>query len=471
MNTASKPVLGLVITDGVGYRNFVLSNFLKEANKYFSKIIIYTGLPKEVYTQLEINEKIEILELPVYRETSQSWFWRKFKEVAHLQLHKGFFGINDNLKGNYPKSNSNRSLVTKLIFGITNHFHSEEFIQWLERQQQRTISTQQTTKACKEILKKHPADLLFFTHQRPPYVLPLFTAAKECGIKTSAFIFSWDNLSSKGRMAATFDFYVVWSELMKKELLYFYPATPTENVKVGGTPQFEPYVLPKYSTSREEFFRRFDIDPELRTICYSCGDISTSKNDELYISIIAEAILRKQIDEKSNFIVRTSPAEAPDRFLKLKEKYPFIKWNFPAWYLARQDHPEPWSQRLPKPEDLRDLRSLLEYCDLNVNMCSTMGLDFMLFDKPVVNPVLGNENNGLYNDQRFLNFGHYENVVKTGATKIVTRQEELIEAINQYLETPGKQKEERKELVNMQIGVSLDRTSGVIASQLSKFCQ
>jgi hypothetical protein len=58
-----------------------------------------------------------------------------------------------------------------------------------------------------------------------------------------------------------------------------------------------------------------------------------------------------------------------------------------------------WSQRIPSTEDIKDLRALLQYADLNVNMCSTMSL-ILCFDKPVINNF-GNLENGLYNDQRF----------------------------------------------------------------------
>jgi hypothetical protein len=39
--------------------------------------------------------------------------------------------------------------------------------------------------------------------------------------------------------------------------------------------------------------------------------------------------------------------------------------------------------------------------DLNINMLSTMSLDFIQFDKPVINTVFGSATNGLYDDQRF----------------------------------------------------------------------
>jgi hypothetical protein len=47
-----------------------------------------------------------------------------------------------------------------------------------------------------------------------------------------------------------------------------------------------------------------------------------------------------------------------------------------------------------------------------------MSLDFMLFDKPVINTVFGNLENGLYNDQRFLNYDHYKKVIDSGAVTI-----------------------------------------------------
>ncbi len=462
--------LGLVITDGVGFRNFVLSDFLSEAVQEFKKIVIYSGLPAEVYSK-RLPKNVEIRELPIFIEPFKTWFWRKFKEVAHLQLHQNFFGIKDNLKANKASSGTNRGRATRLIYKITHHFHSEKFTQFLERKQLNSLATHQVTGQCWGFLREDNPDFLFFTHQRPPYVVPMVSAANRLGIGTGSFIFSWDNLASKGRMAANFDHYLVWSELMRKELLHFYPKTPAQNVKVVGTPQFEPYVLDRYIPSEEDFYQKFSLTSGNKTICYSCGDISTSRNDELYIETIAEAIQKGKIKESVNLLVRTSPAEEPDRFDSLKEKYPFIRWNYPDWSISRQDHPEAWSQRVPSGTDLTDLRAILQFSDVSINMCSTMSLDFMLFDKPVINTVFGNEENGLYNDQRFLKYAHYEKVVESGAVKIAKNNSELLGAINHYLRNPNSDGEERKHLLTLQIGKALEGTSeriSVALKELSK---
>lgn len=458
--------IGIVITDGVGYRNFILSEFSDTVLNKFDVGIIYSCLPSSAYPD-KINDRFIVVELNTFREGTLTGFIRKVKELAHLHHHaKDNFGIADNLNFNWNPRLTKKGILTRIAFILSHWLHSEKQILWWTKQQMKSIGDHHITTEYKKLLALHQPDILFFTHQRPPFIAPMIEAARQCRIKTAAFIFSWDNLASKNRMAGNFDHYVVWSGLMKQELLHFYPSVRAEQIHIGGTPQFEPYVMEKYKTSQQEFYTRFELDKNKPTLCFSCGDISTSKNDELYITEIANAILTKALCRELNFIVRTSPAEAPDRFYELSHKFPFIRWNYPGWIYAREGHPEPWTQRIPTPTDVKDLRALLEYCDININMCSTMSLDFMQFDKPVINPVFGNENNGLYDDQRFLKYAHYERVACSGAVNIVKNRDEMIAAINVALLHPLKASIERKKLLSIQIGHPLKGTSENISKIL-----
>lgn len=460
--------IGIVITDGVGYRNFILSDFMVEAQKQFSRVVLLSCLPKEAYADLDLA--CEIIELDVFEESFTTWFFRKTKEVAHLQLHrKGNFGITDNFKANYSKTKTPRGYATRLIYQFTKWFHSESWILRYNRWQQLTFKKHPITKKYKQLLQDLELDSLFFTHQRPPYIAPLVLTAEQLQIKTTAFIFSWDNLASKGRMAANFDGYLVWSDLMKKELLTFYTSIQPEQVAVVGTPQFEPYVLSRYGYGVTEFHHRFDLDEAKPTLLYSCGDVSTSPNDPLYIETLAKAIKKQELTQSVNLLVRTSPAESSERFALLAEKYPFIRWNYPQWVQARSNHQESWSQRIPTVADVHDLKSVLEYSAINVNMLSTMSLDFMLFDKPVINTVFGNPTNGLANDQRFLQYAHIEYVVNSNATYITKNEEELIAAVNQALTSPDSKLAQQKELLATQIGAPLEGTSKRIATALEQW--
>ena len=83
--------LGIVITDGVGYRNFILSDFLEEIAKKYTDIIIYSGLPKESYILSSFPKNIQVKELQIFTESRKTWFYRKLKEVAHMYLHRNFY--------------------------------------------------------------------------------------------------------------------------------------------------------------------------------------------------------------------------------------------------------------------------------------------------------------------------------------------------------------------------------------------
>ena len=457
MTLASSKTLGIVITDGVGFRNFVLSTFLTKAARSFEKVVIFSGLPSSAFPELD-KAVFTIVELPVFTETKTNWFWRKLKEVAHLQNHKSNPGIADNYEMNKTKSWSAHGLLVRLVYAVSSVFHSEKNILKYEELQEQSFKKDAIVAKYGEILKEHKPDILFFTHQRPPFIATLVYWAKKLQIPTTSFIFSWDNLASKGRMAGTFDYFLVWSDLMKKELLRFYPFTKEKAISVVGTPQFEPYVLPEFDLSESEFYKTLDLNSEAKIICYSCADASIGPNDPLVIATLAEGIRSGAIDS-CQLLVRTSPAEDERRFGETKTKYPEIKWNHPKWELTREGHPEPWSQRVPTREDLSMLKAILKFCDLNVNMLSTMSLDFMLFEKPVVNTAFGNGANGLYNDQRFLKYEHYDNVVKSGAVKIAKNSEELYTALNAYLRNPNLDLENRRKLIDMQVGKPLDETT------------
>ena len=453
--------VGIVITDGVGFRNFILSDFINEINQTFEKVVIFSCLPKHIYE--EYNLKCEIVELDVFNEKFITWFFRKTKEVAHLQLHKNDnFGIQDNLKTNFSLAKTPRGYATRFIFLFTKWINSENWIQFFNFCQQLSFKKSKITRCYENLLINHNIKSLFFTHQRPPYIAPLIYAAEKNKIVTNAFIFSWDNLASKGRMAGNFDNYLVWSKLMKNELLRFYTKIKPDSIQVVGTPQFEPYVLERYKTTSISF-PNFDVNK--KTIFFTCND-SHSKNDILYLEIIAKFILNEKLNFQVNLIVRTSPAEEPDRFFEMKNKYPFIIWDFPKWIQARSNHQEDWSQRIPTVEDAKNLRSCLEYCDLCVNVLSTITLDASIFNKPVINPVFGNPTNGMFDDQKYLKYEHLDNVVKTNAVYVVKNEDELLFAINQALLTPDAKLAQQKALLDLQIGAPLEGTSKRIAEVL-----
>ena len=458
--------LGVVITDGVGFRNFILSDFIKEANNNFDSVIIFSCLPKKVYADLNIACKV--VELAVFEETFKTWFFRKIKEVTHLQLFaKNNFGIFDNLNQSKSKEVSPRGIAIRSMHIWSKFIKSENWILRYNKWQQLTFKTNPLTAQYQNLLKEYKISMLFFTHQRPPFIAPLIYAAEVLKIKTSTFIFSWDNLASKGRMAGNFNYYYVWSHLMKMELLHFYKSVEKENVVVVGTPQFEAYTNDNFGYSREQFEEKFKVSKHQKVIFFTCNDAS-SKNDIIYLEILANFILENKLTEEVAVIVRTSPVEDASRFKFLADKFSFLIWNFPDWNISRTDHQESWSQRVPSVTDLNDLKSLLNYCDICVNVLSTITMDAYIFDKPVINPVFGNEANGMFDDQKFLKYAHLAKLVYSQSSDIVKTETEFLDAMITILNHKEDKNNLRAQFLELQISESLEGTSKRIAQSLAQ---
>jgi len=455
--------LGVVITDGVGFRNFILSDFISEAKNNFDAVVIYSCIPAAAFEKYQLNCKI--VELDQFNEKFITWFFRKAKEVAHLQLHKNNnFGIQDNFNSNKTKVKNPRGYATRFIYQMTALLHSESWILRFNKLQQLSFKNNPIGKLFRNQLQEDAIDILFFTHQRPPFIAPLIYQSEKLKIKTVSFIFSWDNLASKGRMAGNFDHYLVWSNLMQSDLLHFYKSVKSRQIDVVGTPQFEPYVLDRYKTNREAFYKTYNLDSTLPVILFTCND-SSSKNDPFYLELLADSIATNAI--KANLIVRTSPADEPSRFLYLQEKYPFIKWNFPDWILTRENHAEPWTQRVPEFTDVVHLKTVLQFSDVVINVLSTIILDGFLFGKPSICPVFGNKEKGFDSAIKFLDYAHLQQVEESNAVTIVKEQSEYLNAIEEVLKNPVSKLNEQKKFVALEIGQPLEGTSKRIATILS----
>lgn len=454
--------LGVVITDGVGFRNFILSDFIAEAKNNFDAVVIYSCIPANTFEKYNLNCKI--VELDQYKEKFITWFFRKAKEVAHLQLHrKNNFGIQDNFNSNKTKVKNTRGYATRFIYQMTALLHSESWILRFNKLQQFSFRNNSVGKSFNNQLKEDKIGILFFTHQRPPFIAPLLLQAEKLKIKTVAFIFSWDNLASKGRMAGNFNHYLVWSNLMQSDLLHFYQSVKLHQIDVVGTPQFEPYVLERYKTSKDHFYSTYNLDSTLPVILFTCND-SSSKNDPFYLELLADYIASNRI--KANLIVRTSPADEPSRFLYMQEKYPFIQWNFPDWKLTRENHAEPWTQRVPEFNDIVNLKSVLQFSDVIINVLSTIILDGFLFNKPSICPVFGNEKKGFDSAIKFLDYPHLKQVVDSNSVVIVKNESEFLESVNLVLKNPNALLIEQKKFVELEIGKPLLGTSKRIVTTL-----
>jgi hypothetical protein len=309
-------------------------------------------------------------------------------------------------------------------------------------------------------------DVLLCSHQRPPVILPVVLAARALGVPTATFIFSWDNLTSKGRMASGLDHYLVWSDLMQRELLTYYRDVSPAQVHIVGTPQFDVYADDTLLWSRDMFCARLQADPSRPLLCYSGGDTGNSPEDHEHVRILLDQIRAGRIGGRPQVVLRPSPVDPGARYDRVRREYPELIFAPPQWVRASLHH---WAEVFPSEDDVQFLANLTYHTDVNINLGSTMTLDFAIRDTPVVNvafDVADPPPFGLSLWDHHYQFEHYRPVVDLGAARFARTPLELAEHVEMYLKDPAIDRESRRALVELEVGRPIGRSSQSVVGAL-----
>lgn len=446
------------VPDGVGVRNFVIGEFLDKLAAR-AKVSVFHVIPEDnldTYAS-SVSGDVEWRPMLPYEQPHLPLFLQGALEKAHLYWG-GTMAMRRAL---------NRPITGPLRWRAFKHSSrllgkaaaGPRRLRWLERLHCAAVERQPEVEQYRQIFRSIRPNVLFSSHQRPTAIIPAVLAARSLGIPTVTFIFSWDNLSSKGRIAAPFDHYLVWSRHMHDELRRFYPHLPPESIHIVGTPQFEPYAAPQLLWSREEFCAKAGADPKRPIICYSGGDAGTCPEDPKHLGVLMEFVRAGRIRHNPQVLLRPVPVDDGKRYQAVLKQFPEIIYCQPAWFHA---DPGNWRKVIPWPEDVRFLANLTHHADLNVNLGSTMTLDFGLHDKPVVNLAFDCANPPIFGMpvwDYYYQYEHFRPVIQFGAARFARSPEQLADEINVYLDHPETDREGRRRLADMQVDVPLGESS------------
>lgn len=277
-------------------------------------------------------------------------------------------------------------------------------------------------------------------------------AAQWLGIPTATFIFSWDNLTSQGRIMLPYDYFFVWNEALRDQLLEMYRWIKPDRVFVTGTPQFDFHFRPEFYRSREEFCAEIGADPARPIVLYSTGMANHMPGEPEIVEEIADLLKEIGGEMAPQLLVRVYPKDLTGRFDEMKNRrrdilFPEIGWE-PAWLT-------------PKFEDCSALVNTLRHSALGINVASTISLELCMFDKPVIN--VGYNPRSVDEDQlsyaEYYDFDHYAPVVQSGAVEVARDRERMREMIVGALERPERLTKERKALIEKMFGDTLDGKS------------
>ncbi|PVX46630.1 hypothetical protein C8C85_2495 [Flavobacterium sp. 103] len=365
----------ILLPDGIGLRNFAYSDFYKIGKKEDFDIIFWNNTPFDL-TELGFKE-IKIKNSKSHPLTEIYKNARKQIEL-NLNIRRTKDTVYDTYRFPFSYATTTKavkSLLTRLVsFTHSSKYGLNRIRKKIKQEERKTLYYHQ----CLETLQKEQPGMVFCTNQRPMTAIAPLLAAQDIGIPTATFIFSWDNLP-KATMVVETDYYFVWSDLMKKELLFYYPYVQEEQVFVSGTPQFEAHFNQNKLSSKEEFFKQNNLDTNKKYICFSGDDITTSPDDPAYLEDAAKAVI--ELNSKGynlGIIFRRCPVDFSNRYDTILEKYSSTIVSIdPIW----KPLSSVWNTILPTKEDDSLLSNLGEHCEMVLNLGSSMVFDFICHKK------------------------------------------------------------------------------------------
>lgn len=459
--------LALLVPDGVGVRNFVLGPFLARASREYKVQLIHPISDSMVDDYRPVDAVDENISWePILRHQERPLGMLLRQSLGNAQT----YWIN-NFVMRYNRSRPVRgSWKTKTLHRLAKTIGylcgGPRRMRLLDRLHERIVSDFPEVEHYRRLFEKNRPSVLFCSHQRPPQILAPVIAAKSLGIPTATFIFSWDNLTSKGRIAAPFDHYFVWSDLMRSELRRFYPEVDESRIHLVGTPQFDPYEDESLLWSREEFFARIGADPGRPLICYSGGDAGNVPADQFNVNALCELIQDGKVNGNPQVFVRPSPVDDGKRYEPYLEKFPDVFYGRPEWV---HDLTGVAGKVMPSASDMQFLVNLVRHSSINVNFGSTMTLDYSIHDIPIINIAFDTEDPPVYgmNMWDYLQkFEHYQPVIQFGTAKFALSKQDLADHINSYLADPTQDAKGRKAFVDLEIGIPVGDSCEHILSAL-----
>ena len=259
--------------------------------------------------------------------------------------------------------------------------------------------------------------------------LEYLKAAKKMGLFSALPIISWDNLTTKGIFHVWPDLFLVWNEVQRDEAREHH-GIPEEKMKIIGAPLFDGWFGNlKPSESREEFCKRYGLDPSKPILLY----LGSSKNmspDESWVAVKVREALDDSQDEK------------------MKEVQIAIRPH-PSNYEIYEKIIRPGIVMVPKegilpnrPEELQLFYDSLYYSTAALDGVNTSGIiDATIMDKPGI-VIFTKEHEKTQRETQ-----HFRQLVEGKVLYEAEKFEEVPRILRKILEGSDEKRENRRKFV------------------------
>ena len=428
--------IGFTISNSWGVKNLLNSGVIPELKSSFY-ISIYTTKDLCGHIESQFPSAFDRLHLIIDEETSINKLIRKLKKFIFISIN--------NLKTVKITTKRKTSFIFYMLFiaffNIFRLFCSHSLLMMIDKIHSHFLKRQTHSFV-------PDSELIFFFEPFDYREITLQHFCKQLNIQVASAIPSWDNPSTKGFLFPHSDYYLVWGDHQKNEIQNLYPNISDSKVVAIGAPQFDHYIKNDYYNKKSNTDRikeKYNIAKTSRIILFAAGAPVNTKMEPKVAEFINNYINKSKID--LHLIIRLHPYDLSSRFDELEgnKKVTIFRSS-----MDKSDNLFSWK---PPLSEINDLTEMLEVASLVVNTASTMNLEALFFDIPIINLGIDNVKPRICKDSQFhyYLYDHLEDMFLNEFMPVAYTFQELESFIKISLDNPQGFSKERHKLVKKYI--------------------
>jgi hypothetical protein len=370
----------VIFPRGESIANFVGDNFIEGLKKNFEEVHFLSIETERLTTYASNIDKVDSVHLlKKFERNYFSKYVSSFLDLAH-NLKIRTVSSQDRIRFRKAQTSTRHErFKLSLNIGAAKLFANESGLRLLEKLNQWTNESFNKYSEIEDILDKINPDLVFNTsHVHNEISHPYIYKLKKRGVRVVSFIFSWDNITSQGRIMPKYDHLMTWNNESKNLIDKYYGVDYSDKLSITGTPQFDHYFKEYYQPdlSREEFCNLYSLDPNRPIVLYSTGMPHHMPGEPIIVKRIVEVFDRDFKEEnRPQLILRVYPKDNTNRFEPLRSLENLV-FQDPKWDMQLL---------LPSAEAKYILKQTILNVDLGINIASTITLELLMFEKKVLN--------------------------------------------------------------------------------------
>lgn len=249
--------------------------------------------------------------------------------------------------------------------------------------------------------------------------------------KTIIHLLSWDNITCKGHFPQLANDYITWGPIMRDELMEYYQI-PEEKIHVCGVPHFDLHVKTKYQLDIPEYFKTIGFFSNKPYLFFGMSSPRFAPGEIDIVEWLSSEIKNNKFGKDMQLVIRLHPQNVQgyladntliQRLKKLQCERIIV--DFPDFVM----NSNMWLSM--EFLDMKRLSLLLSKAKICLNSGSTLSIDSLLLDIPVI--ITAFDGMKIYDywksARRLIDYPHLKKFLKINNISVVNNFEELNEQI------------------------------------------